>query len=187
MASWGHSPVACISFLPPWLLLFQSTGSRLLGFSSCGLWAQYPWHMSLVAPQRVRSPQTRDHTHVPCTLHWPPGESLDLSWFQCTHSYITFCWFRLSLGRYLRTSKAILRSSPKVQGCYPYLRVSSCSWPFPPSCLCLEFWEGLKSSRPFYKGLISSRVTIPRNAPSRSQADCRCDSKTPRGLCASPG
>ena len=38
-ASWGYSSLRCVGFLLWWLLLLQSTGSRLAGFSSCGSWA----------------------------------------------------------------------------------------------------------------------------------------------------
>ena len=50
-------------------LLFQSMGSRYVGFSSWGSWALQcglSRHMGLVAPWRVGSSQTRDRTHVPC-------------------------------------------------------------------------------------------------------------------------
>ena len=55
-----------------WLVLLLSAASRHAGFSSCGAWApwlqltgsralaQYLRFMGLVAPQRVRSSQTRD-------------------------------------------------------------------------------------------------------------------------------
>ena len=53
-------------------LLLQSTGSRHTGsvvsthgFQSTG--SQYLWHTSFVAPQYVKSSQTRDRTRVPCT------------------------------------------------------------------------------------------------------------------------
>ena len=38
-ASRGYSLLWCACFSPWWLLLFQSTGSRRVGFSSCGSWA----------------------------------------------------------------------------------------------------------------------------------------------------
>ena len=38
-ASGGHSSLRCTSFSLWWLLLLRSTGSRRVGFSSCGLWA----------------------------------------------------------------------------------------------------------------------------------------------------
>ena len=49
-----------------WFLLLWSTGSRCMGFISCGMWAQELWHMGLVAPRHVESSQIRDWTHVPC-------------------------------------------------------------------------------------------------------------------------
>ena len=37
-ASQGYSSLQCMGFSRQWLLLLQSTGSRHLGFSSCGMW-----------------------------------------------------------------------------------------------------------------------------------------------------
>ena len=39
-ASGGYSSLWCTGFLLQWLLLLWSTGSRHVGFSSCGMWAQ---------------------------------------------------------------------------------------------------------------------------------------------------
>ena len=39
-ASEGYSSLRCMGFSLRWLLLLQSTGSRHLGFSSCGTQAQ---------------------------------------------------------------------------------------------------------------------------------------------------
>ena len=62
--------------------MFQSTGSRHTGFSTCSmrvwsLWlsgsraqAQYLWATGLVAPWHVRSSQIRDQTHIPCLGRW---------------------------------------------------------------------------------------------------------------------
>ena len=36
----GYSSLRCTGFSLWWLLLFQSTGPRHAGFSSCGTWAQ---------------------------------------------------------------------------------------------------------------------------------------------------
>ena len=38
--SGGYSSLRCPGFLLWWLLLLWSTGSRCVGFSSCGMWAQ---------------------------------------------------------------------------------------------------------------------------------------------------
>ena len=38
-ASGGYSSLWCMGFSLRWLLLLWSTGSRCMGFSSCGLWA----------------------------------------------------------------------------------------------------------------------------------------------------
>ena len=48
------------------LLLLQSTGSRLAGFSSCSTRAQSLWRTGLVAPRHVGSSRTRARSHVPC-------------------------------------------------------------------------------------------------------------------------
>ena len=36
----GYSSLWCAGFSLGWLLLLQSMGSRCMGFSSCGTWAQ---------------------------------------------------------------------------------------------------------------------------------------------------
>ena len=63
----GYSSLRCTGFWLQWLLLFQSTGSRHAGFSSCSTWAQQLWHVGLVVLRHVGSSQTRDGTCVPCT------------------------------------------------------------------------------------------------------------------------
>ena len=40
VASGGYSSLQCTDFSLLWLLLLQNTGSRHVGFSSCGIWAQ---------------------------------------------------------------------------------------------------------------------------------------------------
>ena len=57
-ASGGYSLLQCAGFSLQWLLLLWSTGSRHLGFSSCGT--------GLVAPRCMGSSQTRVQTCVPC-------------------------------------------------------------------------------------------------------------------------
>ena len=47
-ASRGYSSLQCVGFSLRWLLLLQSMGSRHVGFSSCGTWAQKLWHMGSV-------------------------------------------------------------------------------------------------------------------------------------------
>ena len=76
--SGGYSLLQCMGFSLRWLLLLWSTGSRYVGFSSCGmqaqqLWltgsrahAQQLWRTDLVAPQHVGSSWTRARTRVPC-------------------------------------------------------------------------------------------------------------------------
>ena len=65
-ASRGYSSLQCAGFSLQWLLLLQSTGSRLKGSSSCGTQAQQLWRMGLVAPRHVGYSRTRDQTCVPC-------------------------------------------------------------------------------------------------------------------------
>ena len=65
-ASRGYSSLRCAGFSLQQLLLLRSTGSRCVGFSSCGTWAQQLWHMALVAPRHVGPSRTRDRTCVPC-------------------------------------------------------------------------------------------------------------------------
>ena len=74
----GYSLLRCAGFSLQWPLLLQSTGSRCVGFSSCGTWAQqlWPtgsraraqqlWCTGLVAPWYVGSSWTRDQTRIPC-------------------------------------------------------------------------------------------------------------------------
>ena len=59
-SSWGSSSLWCTDFS------LRSTGSRLSGFSSCGMQAQQLWLVVLVALRPVESPQTRDQTGVRC-------------------------------------------------------------------------------------------------------------------------
>ena len=40
VASGGYSSLRCAGFSLQWLLLLRSTGSKHVGFSSCGTWAQ---------------------------------------------------------------------------------------------------------------------------------------------------
>ena len=43
--SGGYSSLWCVDFSLQWLLLLRSTGSRRMGFSSCGTWAQQ-WQLT---------------------------------------------------------------------------------------------------------------------------------------------
>ena len=72
----GYSLLQYAGFSLQWLLLLQSTGSRVCGFHSCGMWpqqlqlmgsraqTQQLWHMGLVALRHVGSSWTRDRTCV---------------------------------------------------------------------------------------------------------------------------
>ena len=65
----GYSSLQCAGFSLQWLLLLRSTGSRHMGFSSCGTQAQWLWRTGLVAPRHVRSSRNRARTRVPCILN----------------------------------------------------------------------------------------------------------------------
>ena len=56
----------CTGFPLQWLLLFWSTGFRLVGVNSWSTRAQRLWCMDLVALRHVTSSWTRDWTRVPC-------------------------------------------------------------------------------------------------------------------------
>ena len=70
VASGGYSSLRCADFSLRWIHLLWSTGSRRVGFSSCGSRALERRLSScdtgLVAPQHVGSSQTRSRTRVPC-------------------------------------------------------------------------------------------------------------------------
>ena len=78
----GFLQLRCVGFSLRWLLLLWSTGSRHMGFSSCGTWAQQLWlvgsraqaqqlwRTGLVAPQHVGSSWARARTRVPCIGRW---------------------------------------------------------------------------------------------------------------------
>ena len=65
-ASGGYSSLWCVGFSLQWLLLLWSTGSKRVGFSSCGTRDQQLWLTGLVAPRHVGSSWTRARTRVPC-------------------------------------------------------------------------------------------------------------------------
>ena len=66
VARGGYSSLRWAGFSLWWLLLLQSRGSRCVGFSSCGTWAQKLWRTGLVAPRHMGSSRTRARTRVPC-------------------------------------------------------------------------------------------------------------------------
>ena len=70
VASGGYSLLWCTGFSLRYLLLLWSTGSRRVGFSSCGTWAQQLWLAGLVAPKHMGSSWTRARTHVLCIGRW---------------------------------------------------------------------------------------------------------------------
>ena len=74
VVSRGHSLVWCTSFSLQWFLLFWSTGSRRMGFSSCGSWALEhrlsSWAHELSCAVTGGISQTRDWTSIPCIGRW---------------------------------------------------------------------------------------------------------------------
>ena len=66
--SGGYSSLQCAGFSLWWLLLVRSTGSRRVGFSSCGTWA------SVVVAHGLSGSAAceifLDQGSNPCPLHW---------------------------------------------------------------------------------------------------------------------
>ena len=73
VASGGHSSLRCAGFSLQWPLPLGSTGSRCVGFSSCGSQAPELWRRGSVALRHVGSSWTRPRTRVPCTGRWTPN------------------------------------------------------------------------------------------------------------------
>ena len=74
-ATRGYSSLQCTGFSLLWLLLLQSTASRVHGHQQLwpvgsGAQAQQLWFTGLVAPWHVGSSQIRDQTHVSCIDRW---------------------------------------------------------------------------------------------------------------------
>ena len=71
----GYSLLRCAGFLLQWLLLWRSTGSRCVGFSSCGTWA------SVVVARGLSSCGTWAHCSVACGIFPVQGLNLcPLNW-----------------------------------------------------------------------------------------------------------
>ena len=96
----GYSLLRWVGFSSRWLLPLWSTGSRRMGFSSCGTRAQELWLVGIVAPRHVGSSWTRVQTRVPCIGRWIPNhcatrEALPLAFLKsCTWS-MNHCWRNL--------------------------------------------------------------------------------------------
>ena len=72
-ASGGYSSLRCACFSLRWLLLLGSTGSRCVGFSSCGSWALGVWASVAVAHGLTCSAACGifpNQGSNPCPLHW---------------------------------------------------------------------------------------------------------------------
>ena len=65
----SYSLLRCAGFSLQWLLSWN-TGSRGLGFHSCGMKAQELRCLGLAALQYVESSQTRDRTRISCINSW---------------------------------------------------------------------------------------------------------------------
>ena len=112
-ASGGHASLRCAGFSLQWPLPLWSIGSRCVGLSSCGTWAQQPWltncraqaqqlwRTGLVAPRHMGSSPTRARTLVPCTgrrvpNHCATREARFLSFFKelssLSHLPIWLAW-----------------------------------------------------------------------------------------------
>ena len=72
-ASGGYSLLQCAGLSLQWPLMLLSTGSRHVGFSSCGMRAQQLWLTGLVAPRHVGSSRARDRTRIPCIGRLTPN------------------------------------------------------------------------------------------------------------------
>ena len=79
VAEWAFLWLQYMDFSLRWLLLLRSMGSRLVGFSPCGVWAQYLWLLALEHRLSGRSTQAYllqgiwiflDQGSNPCLLHW---------------------------------------------------------------------------------------------------------------------
>ena len=75
VASEGYSSLRCAGFLLQWLLLLRIMGSRRVGFSSCGAWAQQLWRVGSVVVVHGLSCSAAcgifpDWGLNPCPLHW---------------------------------------------------------------------------------------------------------------------
>ena len=94
-ASGGYSLLWCAGFSLQWLLLLRSTGSRCMGFSSCG---------SRALERRLSSCGARlscfaacgiflDQGSNPCPLHWQADSFFKINLF----IYFWLCWVFVSV------------------------------------------------------------------------------------------
>ena len=78
--SGGYSSLQCTGFSLWGLLLLWNMGSRHLGFSNFGLWAQQLTASGLSCPMACGIfPEQGSN---PCPLHWPPGKALKVFLFK---------------------------------------------------------------------------------------------------------
>ena len=140
----GLQFVVCTGFSLQWLLLWN-TGSRHMGFSSCGMWALLRvWHTGLVALWHVESSPTRDQNGVPCIARqfWTtetPGKTGNI-WFWC-HRAPDIVWRKCECTRVC----ACMHMCVYVCVCLTYaLSCSCCSvtkW-------CPTLWDPTECSIP---------------------------------------
>ena len=121
VVSGGYSSLRCAGFSLRWLLLLWNTGSRRMGFSSCGMWAQklwlvgsraqaqYLWCTGLAAPRHLGSSRTRARTRVSCTgrrilnhcaTREVPGQSF-LKKLYSMWNFIVYIYYKSNLFVYI--------------------------------------------------------------------------------------
>ena len=77
VASGGYSSLRCAGFSLQWLLLLRSTGSRRMGFSSCGTWAQPEVTILHMGGGLSSCRRTQRYCYVyPFRRNWDPAPSL---------------------------------------------------------------------------------------------------------------
>ena len=96
-ASGGYCLLRCVGCSLQWLLLLWSTGSRHVGFSSCGTQAQQLWCTGLVAPRHVGSSHTRVEPVSPALAGGflttaPPGKSSIIYSYTKENSLTDWYW-----------------------------------------------------------------------------------------------
>ena len=108
----GYSLLRCAGFSLQWLLLLQSMGCRLTGFSCCSTQAQKLWYMGLVVPRHVGSSWTMELTCVPCIGRQilnhcdTRGVPKSFSWRGRRKKWanwvlVFFCLINITLGKHL--------------------------------------------------------------------------------------
>ena len=130
VVSRGYSSLRCAGFSRCWLLLLQSTASRVLRLQQWQLLghvahAKSSWCMGLVAPQHVASSKPRDQTHVSCIgrrilYHWAIREVLSYffsTWvFRCCVVERESMYLRICVVRDFLCGPVTKTPSPQGRG-----------------------------------------------------------------------